>query len=181
MSDSYSIAREYGRALFLLTEELGSSERVRDEAEAVVRLFTDSPDYAKLLDTPALSPEVRLSLLDEAFGELDVNLVNLMKILAQKRLAHVTSRALGAYINEYMESRGIVRAEAITAVALSEGQAAALRERLEKITGKQIIIENKIDPNILGGIKLRYMGIQRDGSVKTRLDGFARMLSDAVV
>jgi len=181
MSDTYGIAREYGRALFLLTEERGDTEQVKLEAEALAELLSDSPEYARLLDTPALSPEERLGLIDEAFGSFNVNLVNLIKILATKRLAHTIVRTARAYVDEYMESRGIVRAEAVSAIALDERQTDMLREKLERITGKQIIINNVIDPSVLGGIKLRYMGIQRDGSVKTRLESFARALGDAVV
>ena len=181
MSDLYTAAREYGRALFLLTEELGDTEAVKCEAEAVIALFGQSPEYASLLDTPAISPDERIALIDEAFGSLNVNLVNLIKILAEKRLAHLAARALSAYVDEYMDARGIVRAEAVSAIALDKRQTKLLREKLERITGKKIIIENKIDPSILGGIKLRYMGIQHDGSVKTRLEDFARALGDAVV
>ncbi len=181
MSDVYGIAREYGRALFLLTEELGSTETVREEAAALSRILRDSAEYVSLLDTPALSKDERTALIDGAFGSLDVNLVNLVKILAKRNLAYIIPRTLDAFEDEYMESRGIVRAEAISAVALTESQLLALRSKLEKITGKQIIIKNSVDPSILGGMKLRYMGIQRDGSIKTRLDDFKRALGDAVV
>ena len=44
-----------------------------------------------------------------------------------------------------------------------------------------IIIENKVDPSILGGMKLRYMGIQRDGSVKASLESFAAALGETVI
>ncbi len=181
MSDFYGVAREHGRALFMLTEEVGTTERVREDACAVVKLLSDNPDYIKLLDTPALSPERRIALIDEAFGSLDVYLVNLIKILTKKSLAYLVPKTLIAFEDEYMESRGIMRAEAITAVALDEARCETLRIKLEKITGKRIIIENKVDPTILGGIKLRYMGIQRDGSVKTRLDSFREHLADAVI
>lgn len=181
MSDIYSVAREYGRALFMLTEELGTTERVRDEAKALFSILSDTPEYMGLLDTPALSIDERLALIDEAFTGLDEYLVNLVKLLAERRLSYLILRSLRAYEDEYMESLGIAKAEAITAIALTEGECQTLKAKLEAITGKQIIIENKIDPSVLGGIRLRYMGIQRDGTVKTRLDTFRRMLGDAVV
>lgn len=181
MSDLYSIAREYGRALFMLTEEVGSTERVRAEAATVAKLLSDNPEYKSMLDTPALSPDERLALIDEAFGGLNEHLVNLVKMLAKRRMAYAISSTLKAYDEEYMESRGIVRAEAISAVALTDAQRKRLAEKLGKITGKQIIIDNKVDPSLLGGIKLRYMGIQRDGSVKTRLESFAAALNETVV
>lgn len=181
MSDVYEAAREYGHALFMLTEELGTTERVRDEAREVARLFAAHPDYDKMLDTPALSVTERIALIDGALGTLDESLVNLIKLLAERRLSYAIVRTLRAYEDEYMESRGIVRAEVISAVALNDGQKSTLAAKLSGITGKQIIIENKVDPSILGGIKLRYMGIQRDGSVKTRLDELSRSIGQTVI
>lgn len=181
MSEVYGIAREYGRALFMLTEEVGTTERVREEAQAISKLLSANPEYRKMLDTPALSTDERLSLIDGAFGSLDSHLVNLVKMLAKRRMAYAIPETLSVYEQEYMEARGIVRAEVISAIALSAAQRARLTEKLGKITGKQIIIENKVDPSILGGMKLRYMGIQRDGSVKASLDSFAAALESTVI
>ena len=181
MSDVYEIAREYGRALFMLTEECGTTERVREEAAALAVVLSENPEYERILDTPALSPDERIAMIDEALSSLDVHLSNLVRILAKKRMAYALGRTLKAYEECYMESRGIVRAEAVSAVALTEEQSRRLSEKLGRITGKQIIIVNKVDPTVLGGLKLRYMGIQRDGSVKTRLDSFARALSESVI
>lgn len=181
MSDVYGVAREYGRALFMLTEEVGSSERVREEALGLIRLFDSNPEYSKMLDTPALSPDERIALVGEALMGLDEHLVNLIKMLTKRRMAYAVSRTLRAYDEEYMRSRGIEKAEVISAIALNEAQISRLAERLGRITGKQIIIDNKVDPSILGGIKLRYMGIQRDGSVRARLESFADSLAKTVV
>ena len=181
MSDIYDTSREYGRALFLLTEELGTTERVREEAGAVSDLFLANPDYERMLDTPALSPDERIALIDGALAGFDENLLNLVKILIERRMAYAVVRTLRAYEEEYMESRGIIRAEVISAISLTDSQKKRIEEKLGKITGKQVIIDNKVDPSLLGGIKLRYMGIQRDGSIKTRLDDFASSLKGAVI
>lgn len=181
MSDMYSAAREYGRALFLLTEELGTTERVREEARAISDLFLANPEYERMLDTPALSPDERIALIDGALADFDESLLNLVKILIERRMAYAVVRTLRAFDEEYMESRGIIRAEVISAIPLTDSQSARIEEKLGKITGKQVIIENKVDPSLLGGIKLRYMGIQRDGSIKTRLDDFASSLKGAVI
>ena len=179
--DVSNTALDYARAMFMLTEEVGTTERVREEALAICELLSECDGYTRLLDTPALSVDERLALVDEAFSSFDTYLVNLIKLLVEGRMAHILPRVLVAYEDEYMEARGIVRCEAITAVALSAGQTAALKGKLEKITGKEIIINNKIDPSILGGIKIRYMGIQVDGSVKCRLDEFRSLLDSAVI
>ena len=171
----------YGEALFMLTEEVGSTESVRDDVSCVIELIGQHPSYLSLIDSPALSREERLGLIDEAFGSLDKNLVNLIKILAEKRLVHALHDTMRAYLALYDKSRGIERVEAISAVPLTEEQITKLTAKLEAITGKQIIVRNTHDPELLGGMKLRYLGIQLDGTVKSKLEGFEKRLSELVI
>ena len=55
---------QYTKALFEITEELGTTERVLAELKAAESLFKSSPEYPKLLDTPAVSKEERVGLVD---------------------------------------------------------------------------------------------------------------------
>ena len=172
---------EYAKALFELTEELGSTESVRSELISVGEIFKENPDYIKLLDTPALAKEERLGLIDTAFSALDLYLVNLLKMLCEARACFAIDRFISAYCAQYDTARGIERVSALTATAMSEEQKNALRRALEEKTGKTIIIENTVDKSTLGGVKLRYMGRQIDGSLKTRLEVFEKRLRETVL
>ena len=174
-------AIEYGRALFLLSEEIGNTERVREDVTVLIAAIKENPDIIKLLDTPAVSKAERLSVIDRILASVDVNLCSLVKMLAEKREAHSLLKVLEAYLSVYDEARGIERVEAITVLPLSEEQKKKLTLKLEKKTGKTIVITNTVDTSILGGIKLRYMGIQLDASLKTGLDGFEKMLTDTII
>ena len=112
---------------------------------------------------------------------LNKNLVNLVKILAGRRLVYLVDKVRDAYSSAYDISRGIERVEAISTIPLTSFQLERLQTKLAKMTGKQIIVENTIDPSLLGGMKLRYMGVQIDGSVKTKLDKFEQSLKDLVI
>ena len=181
MADLTSGIKAYGEALFSLTDELGETESVRADAKALAKVITDCPEYLKMLDSPALSREERLALIDGSFSSLNKSLVNTAKLLTERRLAHALPKVLEQFVKAYEMSRGIERVEVISAVPLSSLQKAKLKSKLEGITKKQIIISNTHDPSLLGGMKLRYMGIQLDGSVKSKLDGFARSLSELVI
>jgi F-type H+-transporting ATPase subunit delta len=174
-------AKEYAKALFLLSEEEGESEGVFSELEMLSELMTKNPEYPKLLDTPALSKEERLKLIDEAFGSFGQNLLNLIKILAESRSVRIIPKLKDEYATLFFESRGILHAEAITAIPINDEQNAALVKKLENITGKKVIIKNIVDKATLGGVVLRYGGVQLDGSVKTRLDKFEQALTAAVI
>lgn len=174
-------AREYGKALFLVTEESGTTESAVRDVQLARAVISDNPDYTKLLDSPAIPSAEKIGLIDKAFSGLDTQLTNLLKILCEKHLSHMSVRALDAYLAFYDESRGIERVEVLTAVPLTEEQSQALTSRLEAKCGKRIIIKNTVDTGILGGVKLRYSGIQLDGSVKTRLDRFEKSLKTLVI
>ena len=163
-------AKDYAKALFMLTEELGTTESALADVRTCHQAFKDNPSYATLTDTPALTPEVKLSLISEAFASVDESVGNLIKILCEKHSVYIFPEIAKEYDALYNESRGICPAEVISAVPLSAEQMTAMREKLSAMTGKTIVLKNTVDTTVLGGVKLRYMGIQLDGSLKSRLD-----------
>ena len=174
-------AKNYGDALFMLSKELNEIDTVKVDFDTLCKAIEHNQEYLKLLDTPSLSREERVKLVDAAFGTLNKNLVNMLKILSERRLAYLICKIREAYIAAYDEYYGIERVEAISAIPLNIEQINKLKLKLEKVTGKQIIVTNTIDSSILGGMKLRYLGIQLDGSIKTKLDNFEKSLKDLVI
>lgn len=173
--------KEYADALFMLTEELGTSERVQRELGDATHVLSDNREYISLLETPALPMDEKLGLVDRAFESFDESLLSFLKILTEKRLIRHLGDVLRDYSALYDESRGILRVEAISAVALSEAQLNAIAEKLSAKCKKQAIVSNTVSPEILGGLKLRYSGTQLDGSVKTRLDKIEASLKNVIV
>lgn len=174
-------AYEYARALFMLSEEERTTEKVYADLCVARLAFVENPDYARLLDTPAVSKAERLGLIDKAFSALDGSLVNLIKILAEKRLSYIFPALADEYSALYDEAHGILRADAISAIPLTKEQTERLTEKLSALTGKTVVLSCATDKSILGGIKLRYSGTQLDGSVKTRLEKFEDALKATVV
>ena len=70
---------------------------------------------------------------------------------------------------------------AVTAVALSEEQAARLKEKLEKLTEKTVELTNRMDPDVLGGVRLDYDGKRLDDTVAHRLDTVRGLLKNTVL
>lgn len=172
---------EYGYALFLLAKEEGALDATRNDAVIANELLRENEGYVKLLDTPALSKDEKTALIDEAFGTLSYSVLNLLKILCEKRCVHSFAEVFDTYFSEYDREMGIERVEAVTAVKMTEGQIANLSKKLQSLTGKTVVIKNTVSPEILGGVKLRYSGIQIDGSVKSRLDAFSENLKNIVI
>ncbi len=174
-------AESYAKALFLLTEEEGATENILGELSALADIMRENPEYSRLLDTPALSKEERISLIDEALSSFNERLLSLIKILAERRLTRIIPELYKEYYALYCDIRGILHAEAITAIPMTESQLLNMKEKLESVTGKRVVLKNTQDKSILGGVMLRYEGVQLDGSVKTRLDKFEEALARTVI
>ena len=174
-------AQEYGKALFLITEEDGVSDKILSDIKIAESVFKANPEYVKLLNFPAITKEERVELVDKAFAGVDERLVNLIKILTEKRMIHLFDKVCEAYYGLYDESRGIVRVVAVTAIPLTAEQNAAMTKKLAASLGKTVVLTNSVDRSILGGVKLRYNDVQLDGSVKTRLDKFEEALKHTVI
>lgn len=176
-----SSRQEYAKALFMLSEELSVSEEVLEDAAVCARIISENPEYAILADTPALSVPEKLGLVSEAFNSVCSPVKNLLMILCEKHSVALFPAIAAEYSKLYNEARGIIPAEAITASPLGEDDLKKLREKIEKITGKTVILKNSIDKSLLGGIKLRYSGVQLDGTLKSRLDAIEKKLKITVV
>ena len=174
-------AKEYARALFMLSEEFSRTDAVLNDAKILAQIFKNNPDYIKLLDTPAIVKAEKIKLIDEAFKDIDEYLLNVLKMLCEEHCVHILPKVIEEFFFAYNQARGIEEVEAVTAVAMTDSQLERMKEKLENMTGKRIVIKNTVDKSILGGVKLRYLGIQLDGSVKTKLDKFSQALKNTVI
>ena len=172
---------KYAEAIFLIAEEDGSLEAIYDDLKTVDAVLSSNPEYINILDTPALPKEERLGLIKEAFSSLSENARNLIGILTEKRIMHTFTKLFRDFTRLYNEKAGILEAEVVSAVALSDNQISSLAEKLSKKLSKKVVIKNTVDKTILGGMLLRYDSVQLDASVKSRLDSFASGLKKVTI
>lgn len=174
-------AQEYGRALFELAAEQGADEAILDELSAVEQILRAQPEYVQLLDTPALPKKTRAALGAQAFSHLHPMHLNFIQILCEKHAVKHYGTCASQYRSLFDQSHGILRAAAITAVPISRSQRKALAAKLEGLTGKTVVVTNQVDPQVLGGVRLRLDGTQLDGSLQARLADLRRSLTNAIV
>ena len=74
-----------------------------------------------------------------------------------------------------------MRVTAVTAVALTDSQSARLTEKLSRSTGKQVILHNRVEPGVLGGVRLDYDSQRLDDTVSHHLDAVRELLSKTVL
>lgn len=175
-------AKLYGGSLFDLAAEEGADGAILDQLEECLSLLRENPDYLKLLSTPSLPKKERCGLLDQALrGSVHQYLLNFLKILCERGQLGQLSQCAAAYRQKYNQAHGILEATAVSAVALTDDQALRLRQKLESVTGKQIRLHCKVDPAVLGGIRLDIDGTELDGTVRSRLAGLRSSIAAAAL
>ena len=175
------VASDYAQALYELAEEQSVTEGMLEEVKSVQQILGTHPEYSILLDSPAVPKPQRLQLLDESFGSLYPVHLNFLKILCEKSAVKQYKDCATGFADLYNRAHGILQATAITATAMTDVQKLALTGKLEGMTGKSVALENVVDPSVLGGVTLRFGGIQVDGSLKARLDELRQRLTNAIV
>ena len=167
----------YGQGLYTLTIAEGLEEQILGELSVLETAFGENPEFLKLLASHNIPLQERLDLLDGGFrGKIHQYVLNFLKLLTEKNHIRQFPECCKAYREQYNADKGILEVQAFTAVALSDAQTFRLVEKLTTLTGKKISLLCKIDPSVLGGVRLRYDGCQVDGTLQGRLDALSKTL-----
>jgi F-type H+-transporting ATPase subunit delta len=167
-------ARRYAQALFAVAQENNKSDDLLVELESVEQLNRDK-SVAAYLGNPAISFKEKESVLSGKLPGIGSAVVNLVYLL----LSNGRMNMLGAVLDEYKQmvdgSKGIERAEVITAVPLDDNSRQKIGSRLGDILGKKIIIEpESTDPELIGGVIVKVGGKLLDGSTRSALNGLKK-------
>ena len=172
----------YGQSLYDLAAEEGLSEEILMQMEAVEKIFAENPDYITLLLEPSIPRRERLGLLEEAFkDQLHPYLLNFLMILLENNLLRGFGSCNRTYRGSYYKDHGIAEATVTSAVALTDEQSDSLKAKLEKISGKRILLRQKVDSSLLGGLRVEIEGKLLDGTVMGRLTDLRKKVSETVL
>ena len=172
----------YGEALYSLAKDENRSQPILEQLTVLEEAFSQDPDFIRLLNSPTLTKVERCAILDDSFrGKVDPYLLNFMKILTEKGYMRYFSDCCDAYTEHYDRDNGILRVDAVSAVEMTTEQKDKLTAKLSRITGKEIALRTRIDPRVLGGIRLDYDGQRLDDTVSHRLDAIRTVLNKTVL
>lgn len=176
------IGSVYAQALYSLAEEESLGKTILDELKTLNEIVSRDEEFLRLLSVSTLSKEERCGIVDEIFrGKVHAYVLNFMKILTEKGYMRYFGDCCNAYRELYNKANGILAVTAVTASALTDDQTARLTDKLSKITGKTIELENRIDPSCIGGIRLDYDGKRTDDTIVHRLDTLRSILKNTVL
>ena len=176
-----NVGERYARALFDLAGDQRATAQVEADLKSLKAALAESRDLRTLIGSPAFTAETKGKGLAAIAAKARFNdtTQKFLGLLA----ANGRSNALASVITSYealaAKARGAVSAEVITAVPLTSAQAKGVAAALRQALGKDPEIATRVDPAILGGIKVKVGSRLFDASLRTKLDSLKFALKRA--
>lgn len=167
-----SVEKTYGDALFelILEERPATLQTTKDELNSVSAVISDVPELIKLSKTPTVTKAEKLGIVEEAFGgKLSDYVYNFVRVLTEagrlEDLARI-AKYFGQRCNDYL---GIAEITVVTCEPLTESARKALSDKMGRLLGKKIVMNEETDKSIIGGIVVKNGNTTLDGSVRAKL------------
>jgi F-type H+-transporting ATPase subunit delta len=166
------VGERYAQALFDLALETGCLDAVRADVLSLKAAWTDSADLRRLATSPVIAADDQVKGLTAiaAQAKFEKNTVNFLGLLAQNGRARDLPSVIAGFERLYAKHTGLVAAEVVSAQPLDAKQLAAIKAALNKSLGKSPELTTRVDPSILGGLKVKVGSKLFDASLKTKLD-----------
>jgi F-type H+-transporting ATPase subunit delta len=180
-----AVASRYARALVdvvLAPNAAIGPDRVREDLRSFEQALAASPELSTILASPGIARPRKRAVIDRLVQSLELSRVArnfLLVLVDHRRTAHL-SAILGAFEKLVDERLGTLQVEVASAGELREQQQAALIRQLEAMTGKKIVLDLKIDSNLVGGMVVRLGSTVYDGSVRGQLEALGRQLTSNI-
>ncbi|MBX3232898.1 MAG: ATP synthase F1 subunit delta [Labilithrix sp.] len=173
------IARRYATALLELGVETNTLDALVDEIGRAAQAYDTSPELRSALADPLVPIQAKHAILAEVGQRLGLGQAskNVFKMLLDRRRVQAIVPIAQRLKEMADDKRGVVRAEVLTAMPLPEEYFTQLQQQLERVTGRRIALDRKLDPTLICGVVARVGDTIYDGSLMSRL----RQIKDSML
>jgi F-type H+-transporting ATPase subunit delta len=178
---SRAAANRYARALFdVAAAERIDLDQIDRELSEVVALVSANEPLQRALSNPAIPAARKRAVIEQLLARSAVSpmVSRVLLLLADRDRLVLLPELAEAYRSRLMDHRQVVRAEVTTAVALPPDRVAAMQQGLARATGREVQLDIRVDPSIVGGAIARVGSTVFDGSVTTQLRKLKEQLAE---
>lgn len=175
------VAERYASALFELARDEGALDAVATDLNNFNSLLDESEDLTRLVRSPVFSADEQTkaisAVLDKAgIGGLSANLI---KVAAANRRLFAVPQIIVGYKRMLAKERGEITASVTSAEPLSAEQIKAVKSALKDAMGKDVLLDEKVDPALIGGLIVQVGSRMIDTSLRTKLNAMKYAMKEA--
>ena len=175
------VSGRYATALFELARDEKSVDAVKADLDKFDAMLNDSADLARLVRSPVFSANEQSKALTAVLEKAEIGGIpaNFLKVLTANRRLFAVADVIRAFRALVAKFKGEATADVTVAEALSDKNLDALKTALKSVTGKDVALNVKIDPSIIGGLVVKLGSRMVDSSLRTKLNSIKHAMKEA--
>jgi F-type H+-transporting ATPase subunit delta len=174
------VSLRYARSLLDVAVDRDLVDEVEESLRGVVEIVRSHSELRLFLKNPQVPRSQKKQLLGNVFtGRLEPLVLQFLQLVVDKDRINHLSAIQGAFTTLVEQHKGLQRARVVTAVPLPEDLQQRLVQKLTGMMGRQIILEKKVDPSIIGGVSVTMGDWVLDGTLSTGLKRLRETLERA--
>jgi F-type H+-transporting ATPase subunit delta len=164
------IAQTYAEALFSLGLEDKKLTKLQDEGKTLSEIIHDNEDFLLLIDSRFMSREERQDIASKILKDFDEDIVNFVKVLIANNRTNYIKDVLEAFNSLCNEYKGVKEGLIYSAFPLDKEIINKIKNKISQIEGMDVELISRIDPSLIGGVKVVINSHVYDGSIKNQLE-----------
>jgi len=175
------MAGRYATALFELAREANAIDAVKADLDRFDALIADSPDLLRLVRSPVFSADEQLQALSAVLQRAGIGGLaeKFLKLVTSNRRLFAVRDMIKGFRELVADHKGQATADVTVAEPLKDDHVAALKSALKAVSGKDVDLNVKIDPAILGGLVVKLGSRMVDTSLRTKLNAIRHAMKEA--
>jgi len=175
------MAGRYATALFDLAKEANAIDAVQADLARFDAMVADSADLNRLVRSPAFSIDDQLKALTAVLDRAGIGGLagNFLKLVTSNRRLFAAREMIRAFGELVAQHKGEATAQVTVAEPLKDEHTQALRAALKAVSGKNVSLDIKVDPAIIGGLIVKLGSRMVDSSLRTKLNAIKHAMKEA--
>jgi F-type H+-transporting ATPase subunit delta len=167
MQPDTRVARRYARALFRVAQKGDAVASVESDLDVIARLLTRDRKFKDFLFSPRIGREDKLSLVETVFADrVTATSMRAIRLMLSKRREGLFPEVRDQFIELRRRYGNVLYGQITSAAELSEDQRRRIVSKLEGATQKKVEADFRVDPALIGGVKVSYGNYVLDGTIR---------------
>jgi len=175
------VSGRYATALFELARDEKSIDAVKADLDKFDAMLNESADLKRLVRSPVFAADAQLRALSAVLDKAGISGVSakFLKVLTANRRLFAVSDVIRAFRALVAKFKGEASAQVTVAEPLSDKNLDSLKAALQAISGKDVTLNVKVDPSIIGGLVVKLGSRMVDSSLRTKLNSIKHAMKEA--
>jgi F-type H+-transporting ATPase subunit delta len=175
------VSGRYATALFELARDQKTVDAVKADLDRFDAMLADSADLKRLVRSPVFSADTQSKALTAVLDKAGIAGIsaNFLKVLIANRRLFAVAEVIRAFHTLVARFKGEATADVTVAETLNDRNLDALKAALKTVTGKDVALNVKVDPSIIGGLVVKLGSRMVDSSLRTKLNSIKHAMKEA--